>query len=139
MRTGKRGVLTVAAALLLLCASGAAAKNVHDGSGPQGSVGCLDCHRRLPLSGTPSFTDEAASCAGCHRAVGHTHPVQVIPSMAVPADLPLDDRGRVVCYTCHTYHTGQTDSEGKKAHFLRRQHGRTLCYSCHKKLYEGGK
>lgn len=77
---------------------------------------------------------KGTGCAACHRPEpGFSHPVGVIPSMAVPADLPLED-GRISCITCH--------ASGDAAHMKAEQTGSpmlrsgvagpgTLCMSCH--------
>ena len=73
-------------------------------------------------------------CAACHRFERVlSHPVDVRPSWAVPASLPLD-RGRVTCLTCH-------DADAASGHAERSPTGRTflrgagdaagLCVSCH--------
>jgi hypothetical protein len=97
---------------------------------------CLDCHDRLPFNSVVTFSEQAASsCTRCHTALRHSHPIDIAPSMTVvPPDMPLDTKGRLACFTCHTYHNGYKDAEGKKLFFLRRQGGRTFCFSCHKKL-----
>lgn len=66
-------------------------------------------------------------CADCHAQVGTlSHPVDVQPSMTVPANLPLD-QGRMVCTTCHDVEAGRgpallrEDSESTIA----------LCAQCH--------
>lgn len=42
-----------------------------------------------------------AQCARCHEVEGgFSHPVERVPSMAVPAHLPLEN-GKVTCITCH--------------------------------------
>jgi predicted CXXCH cytochrome family protein len=42
-----------------------------------------------------------AQCARCHEAqAGFSHPVDIVPTMAVPAMLPLEN-GKVTCVTCH--------------------------------------
>ena len=104
-----------------------------------GTVKCVDCHAWLPLAGAPlSFRDETGKvCAGCHKSFhGRTgsfsHPADVRPSMAVPRDMPLDSKGSMTCFTCHTFHVGYKDSDGKKRFFLRRTSGKAFCYSCHK-------
>jgi predicted CXXCH cytochrome family protein len=68
--------------------------------------------------------------------MGRSHPVNVRPEekyrkMKVPADLRLDDDGRIMCLTCHTAH-GQYVS-----YFLRRSDPdrgfEVLCEACHGK------
>ena len=74
---------------------------------------CPKCH--LSPGGQPGsgrFSTEAdAVCLGCHtkEGMGRSHPVNVRPDekyrkMEVPADLRLDDGGRIMCLTCHTAH-----------------------------------
>jgi predicted CXXCH cytochrome family protein len=99
---------------------------------------CPKCH--LP-AGSPTapdrFSTESDSvCLACHtkESLGRSHPVNVRPEekyrkMKVPADLRLDEDGRIMCLTCHTAH-GQY-----VAYFLRRSGpGRgfdVLCEACH--------
>jgi predicted CXXCH cytochrome family protein len=106
-----------------------------------GKVRCLDCHPRLPFNGTKALLNEHAGevCTRCHTSGGKmsetiSHPVDIVPSMAIPRDLPTDARGRMTCITCHTFHEGYRDAEGNKRYFLRRQKGKTFCYTCHKKI-----
>jgi len=101
---------------------------------------CPKCH--LPPgspSGSGRFSTEAdAVCLECHtkKSLGRSHPVNVRPEekyrrMKVPADLRLDDEGRIMCLTCHTAH-GQYVS-----YFLRRSGPDrgfdVLCEACHGK------
>ena len=105
-----------------------------------GKVSCLDCHAWLPFTdGALYFQEEVETiCIGCHsvyhgRAGSVSHPVNPYPSMAVPRDMPLDAKGKIICVTCHRFHTGYKDADGKKLFFLRRSAGKPFCYSCHKK------
>jgi len=88
------------------------------------------CHAVVP-GGTGRQGEEIA-CAECHpdNAVS-SHPVGVVPSMAVPDDLPLDAAGRVVCSTCHRDH-GEIVPTGDGRRSLRRSNIPTLCRSCHR-------
>ena len=112
---------------------------VHD---EVGKVRCLDCHPRLPFNRTRAVLSDGAGdiCVGCHTTGGKmsetiSHPVNVVPSMAIPRDLPTDAHGRMTCITCHTFHQGgYRDAGGNKRYFLRRQRGKAFCYTCHKKL-----
>jgi predicted CXXCH cytochrome family protein len=106
-----------------------------------GKVRCLDCHPRLPFNGAKALLNERAGevCTGCHASGGRmsetiSHPVNIVPSMAIPRDLPTDAQGRMTCITCHTFHRGHQDAGGNKRYFLRRQRGKAFCYTCHKKL-----
>jgi hypothetical protein len=100
-------------------------------------------------------------CLECHGgpSLGRTHPTGGRPDdhyrgkMTVPADFPLDDRGALMCLTCHTahgpawssrrVHPGQGPDErwGKGVYrtlFLRRTGSKdgfaALCDECHRKL-----
>jgi len=101
---------------------------------------CPKCHLS-PGSppGPDRFSTEAdAVCLECHAkgSMGRSHPVNVRPEekyrkMKVPADLRLDDDGRIMCLTCHTAHGPYV------SYFLRRtgpDHGfDLLCEACHGK------
>lgn len=101
---------------------------------------CPKCHLSAASQpGTGRFSTEAdAVCLGCHTKVslGHSHPVNVRPEekyrkMKVPADLRLDDDGRIMCLTCHTAHGSYV------SYFLRRSSPdrgvEVLCEACHGK------
>jgi predicted CXXCH cytochrome family protein len=110
---------------------------VHDESG---KVLCYDCHPWLPFDKSNiAFAGETDKiCISCHNKYhetsgGFSHPMHVVPSMDIPVDMPLDPAGRITCITCHSYHSGYKDSEGKKKFFMRRSQGKAFCYSCHKK------
>ncbi len=122
--------------LLLYCIASRPAYAVHD---EVGTVRCLDCHPRLPFNGTKAALNERVGevCMQCHTRGGKmsktiSHPVNVVPSMAIPRDLPTDARGRITCVTCHTFHEGYRDADGNNRFFLRRQKGKAFCYTCHK-------
>jgi len=130
-------ILFLALATVALTISSPEAHAVHQVAG---KVRCLDCHTWLPLNDArPSFREEIGPiCVGCHieyhgRAERFSHPVNVSPSMVVPRDMLLDAKGRIICVTCHRFHAGYKDSDGKKLFFLRRSIGKAFCYSCHKK------
>ena len=101
---------------------------------------CPKCH--LPtgsrLDPARISTESDAVCLGCHakESLGRSHPLNVRPEekyrkMKVPADLRLDDDGRIMCLTCHTAHGPNV------SFFLRRSSpGRgfeVLCEACHGK------
>lgn len=49
----------------------------------------------------PSVGGMSSDCASCHQFDrGMSHPVNIRPSMAVPASLPLEN-GLITCMTCH--------------------------------------
>jgi predicted CXXCH cytochrome family protein len=101
---------------------------------------CPKCH----LSAGPRLdsgrisTESDAVCLGCHTkgSLRSSHPVNVRPEekfrkMKVPADLRLDDDGRIMCLTCHTAHGSYV------SYFLRRSSPdrgfEALCEACHGK------
>jgi predicted CXXCH cytochrome family protein len=99
---------------------------------------CPKCHLSPGSQTAPvRFSTEADTvCFECHarESMRRTHPVNVRPDekyrkMKVPADLRLDDGGRIMCLTCHTAH-GQYVS-----YFLRRSGPDrgfdVLCEACH--------
>jgi len=101
---------------------------------------CPKCHLSAGSQLDPGrfSTETDTVCLGCHpkESMGRSHPVNVRPDekyrkLKVPADLPLDDGGRIMCLTCHTAH-GQYVS-----YFLRRSGPDrgfdVLCEACHGK------
>ena len=101
---------------------------------------CPKCHlAQGSRPGPGRFSTRADSvCLGCHTtgSLGRSHPTNVLPEekhrrMQVPADLRLDDDGRIMCLTCHTAHGPYV------SHFLRRSGPdrgfALLCEACHGK------
>jgi predicted CXXCH cytochrome family protein len=81
---------------------------------------------RLQRNPATSGTNDCASCHEFHPLF--SHPTDVVPSMAVPAMLPLDN-GMLTCTTCHEvtpeHPTGPPTSP--RAGLI----GPSLCNSCH--------
>ncbi len=126
--------LWLIALLPALCLSPSALYAVHEVAG---GIKCLDCHVGVPLDASRACSFNAGTsdtCRVCHKGHIHDHPCNVVPSMQIPRDMPLDIKGRLTCITCHSFHTGYVDAEGGRAFFLRRERGKTFCYGCHKKL-----
>ena len=105
------------------------------------NVACIECHTRLPfLGGAPPLRSNVGDlCVKCHQRTHgidamRSHPVSIVPSMRVPPDMLLDNRGRIGCVTCHAFHGEYRDENGNKRFYLRRSPGKVFCYSCHKKL-----
>ncbi len=77
---------------------------------------------------------ERSACASCHAfSVGSSHPIDVEPAGAVPADLPLTD-GRVSCLTCHDESATEPHENrgGRRGPMLRRDPDtQGLCAACH--------
>jgi predicted CXXCH cytochrome family protein len=101
---------------------------------------CPKCHLSTGSRPDPGrFSTEAdAVCLECHKkeSMGRSHPGNVRPEekyrkMKVPADLRLDDDGRIMCLTCHTAHGPNV------SYFLRRSSPdggfEVLCEACHGK------
>jgi len=101
---------------------------------------CPKCHLSPGSQAGPGrfSTEASAVCLGCHAegSMGRSHPVNVRPEekyrkMKVPADLRLDDDGRIMCLTCHTAHGPYV------SYFLRRtgpdRGFEVLCEACHGK------
>ncbi len=133
--------------LALLLAGPVFAAAVADGPGRRDAARCLDCHVNLPLETSRLVFHETAAevCGGCHtvfpcgpghdQGAGFLHPVGIVPRLAVPADMPLDRKGRISCITCHPYHGLHDEGAGQQGRgILRRPQGAAFCYSCHKKL-----
>lgn len=115
---------------------------VHD---DQGDTKCLDCHLTLPFDREKlAYIDETdAACRKCHQDFpcndkqpdnAFSHPIEVVPSMPVPRDMPLTESGKISCITCHSYHAEFWDAEYNTESLLRRSKGMPLCHTCHKKF-----
>jgi predicted CXXCH cytochrome family protein len=140
----RAGVLAVLAGLLcfspaLVASDGPGRGNPHAHFRNPGQ--CPKCHLSPGSRQAPGrFSTEADSvCLGCHSKgnLGRSHPMNVRPEekyrkMQVPADLRLDDDGRIMCLTCHTAHGPYV------SYFLRRSGPdrgfALLCEACHGKL-----
>jgi len=92
---------------------------------------CLDCHLTVPGNGDAPLTfvkDISSMCYTCHpdsRTL--SHPVDMPPSMKVPADFLLDWSGKMTCASCHPVH-----KQGNGPFHLRsRKSGQGLCMDCH--------
>jgi len=106
----------------------------------QNAQQCAKCHlsNRGKMEPDRFSTETDAVCLECHAkdSTGRSHPVNVRPEekfgkMKVPADLRLDDDGRIMCLTCHTAHGSYV------SYFLRRASPdrgfEVLCEACHEK------
>lgn len=95
---------------------------------------CLDCHltRPAPRETPRIFTRDISNmCRSCHKNVQDlSHPVDVEPSMAVPAAFPLDWKGHITCATCHPVHR----SGFGYSHLRSRATGEGFCSMCHSDL-----
>ena len=131
--------LLLAAALLSAPGSAGAAA----GSSPHDfeKVGCTYCHIAVPGQGRQlqrgvfrkNIDDLCQECHAASLEDNLNHRVGIRPSMKVPPDLHLSERGELSCITCHDPHAEHVSSAtGARTWFLRRQMlKRELCLACH--------
>jgi hypothetical protein len=137
----RQGVL-----LFLICA-GCFGVSARAGAGPHDAAGlrCLDCHTAIPMPGVaPRFhRDVHDICLQCHldnfcthdpAGRGFRHPVAVVPSVRIPADMPLDAERKINCMTCHLFHDGEWAALDLHPYRLRRPPGPAFCVTCHERL-----
>lgn len=95
---------------------------------------CLDCHITIPQKDEKprTFTkDVSFMCTRCHKEEQElSHPVDLKPSMPVPAAFPLDWKGDITCLTCHPAH--QRGFGG--SHLRTNVRGEGFCSMCHNDL-----
>ena len=74
----------------------------------------------------------AENCAQCHLAdAALSHPVNVRPTLSVPASLPLEE-GRITCTTCHVDSTAaHAQARTHPSALLRTADDGTFCIQCH--------
>jgi predicted CXXCH cytochrome family protein len=105
-----------------------------------GKVRCLACHVKLPLKPNKLSFHEGTDklCKMCHEkghfAPDNSHPINMVPSMAIPKDMYRDHKGKLTCITCHTYHAGWKKEISHNPKLLRRHQGKTFCFYCHNKI-----
>ncbi len=121
--------------ILLLARSSPGAAQPPDPHNDITRTRCLECHEALPFrDASLRFKDTSdRACLRCHALDGRTsHPVGVRVSRRLPADMPVSTDGRLLCITCHTFHTSSYLPVFKKRVRLRRTvMGRAFCASCH--------
>ena len=130
-------LLTAAVLLAAVPAAGQTGGNPHDFQ----RVGCTHCHVLTPGQGRVLQRNVFRKniddlCQECHAAAledNLNHRVGIRPSMKVPPDLHLNERGELSCITCHDPHAEYLSSTtGARTWFLRRQMlKRELCLACH--------
>lgn len=81
--------------------------------------GCTTCHPSPPSAtdrpdNVQLRPDLAKICNFCHNVSSKGHPANIDPAVAIPANLPRDREGKVMCGTCHEPH-----GSGTVVHFLR--------------------
>jgi predicted CXXCH cytochrome family protein len=83
-----------------------------------------------PPTSPAGATMTSAQCAGCHVVdPAMSHPTAKIPSMTVPAALPLD-RSRMSCTTCHLDSFEEHGHTAENPALLRNP-GPQFCTQCH--------
>ncbi len=113
------------------------------GAGPHNDIilntdtRCSECHQTLFLNEiSPEFKDTTDSiCLKCHQGEKtlFSHPVGVKARYAFPQDMPLSSDGRLMCITCHTFHSSLYMPILKKKVYLRRSvMEKDFCLRCHR-------
>jgi predicted CXXCH cytochrome family protein len=130
-----------AAVLVIALASGPAATAPAGNPHEFQRIGCTHCHVLVPGQGRVLQRNVFRKniddlCQECHAAAledNLNHRVGIRPSMKVPEDLHLNEKGEMSCVTCHDPHAEYISSKtGNRTWFLRRQMlKRELCLACH--------
>jgi hypothetical protein len=112
----------LAVAALPAAPARAANRNPHDFA----AIGCTHCHLTIPGQSTVITKrvfrkDISELCRECHEdspANQINHRVGIVPSMSVPEDLHLGERGELTCITCHMPHFPYQDKRtGSRTYF----------------------
>ena len=99
-------------------------------------VACNNCHQPVDTTDTagnktvgPLHKGINQACQpNCHNIESSlSHPVGIKTNGSVPPDMPLDDKGRITCLTCHD----ELNNFNTFPAYLRKASGRELCVSCH--------
>jgi formate-dependent nitrite reductase cytochrome c552 subunit len=155
--------------LFSLCRAGGlfAADNPHEITW-QGQVDCVSCHVDKPQNTKSGVletknhkadpaafkSDGVEMCSGCHNAEDG-HKVGLKLDFEAPADLPLGERNKMTCLTCHYTHGSLSSDKPQastsfmdkildveqlhKSFLLRRNNADgELCLTCHE-VKEGSK
>jgi len=130
-------LLAVALLFVAVPAGGAPERNPHDFQ----RIGCTHCHVTVPGQGRvlqrnifrKNIDDLCQECHAASLEDNINHRVGIRPSMKVPEDLHLNEKGEISCITCHDPHAEYLSSKtGIRTWFLRRQMlKRELCLACH--------
>jgi hypothetical protein len=163
---------TFIAMLLLLGLTGTApvkADNPHEITPSSQGIDCTSCHVKKPQATESSdlitsknhradaatFTNGGIEmCSGCHdKDDGHKVGIKI--DFEAPADLPVDEKNKITCLTCHYTHGSLTSNRPQasfsfidrildaelmhKSYLLRRNNtDGELCLTCHE-VKEGSK
>ncbi|MBU3944180.1 MAG: hypothetical protein KJ900_02130 [Proteobacteria bacterium] len=131
---------------------------------PNSAKECAICHYRwidtffidgkgtdlVPYEETTKAVASQEMCFSCHDGSvadsrgkvynDHRHPINKPPppGMEIPAIFPLDDKGNMQCFTCHTAHGVSSEMGIERAVFIRASNDNSsMCMMCHKGK-EGG-
>ena len=101
------------------------------------NIRCSGCHQTLFLNEiTPEFNDATDSiCLSCHKREKtlFSHPVGVKARHLFSEEMPLSSDGRLMCITCHTFHSSFYMPILKKKVYLRRiVMEKNFCLRCHR-------
>lgn len=138
-----RPFTTLLGGLLLLVAALPATRAAEDNPHDFQRIGCTHCHILVPGQSRTVQKNVFRKniddlCQECHAASledNLNHRVGIRPSMRIPEDLHLNDRGELSCITCHDPHGEYVSSRSSnRTYFLRRNMlKRELCLACHGK------
>ncbi|MDA3786897.1 MAG: hypothetical protein PF503_00135 [Desulfobacula sp.] len=95
---------------------------------------CSICHVNIETDKAVLKSITASVCEKCHtdRRQKLSHPIEVLPEKAIPADMTLVN-GRMSCITCHFVHPFSVNNKKFSRYFLRRPgRGMFFCSACHK-------
>lgn len=137
------------------------ADNPHELSSQNQTVNCVSCHAEKPQVTAAGLlnsknhkadlavfkTDGIEMCSGCHDAEDG-HKVGLKLDFEVPADLPLGEKNKLTCLTCHYTHGDLSSARPQasfsfidrivdaerlhKSYLLRRNNADgELCLTCH--------
>lgn len=98
---------------------------------------CEECHLVAPQAGERGIfvQDIDFLCEGCHEvSKKNSHPSEIVPSMKLPDQFPVDWQGRITCTTCHDPHA--EDLSENPSMLRLRSGGKEFCTLCHQDLFQ---